>query len=163
MAPGLGLPSFRVSPGKPRVCCSEGPCSAPMEQPEFWQGELAASPRWAANVPPLSGPRGHHRAIQAAANCVCLGTRDPAWSPSPDHSCSLLFAYRPALLDFSRAGCPYLLIFLNFCGLIDDLVTTPESATSCCLFPRYNLPLHCLSLNVIRGTFASGTFSCFCN
>lgn len=105
------------------------------------KGSWLPFPRWAAKrLPPLSGPRGHRRAIRAVANSVCLGTRDPAWSPSPDLSSSLLLARRPALLDFLKAGCPYLLIFLIFCGLVGDLVITPGSAASCCLFPRYNLP-----------------------
>lgn len=91
------------------------------------------------------------------------GEQGPGVEPRPRSWLFSLLACRTALLDSSRAGCPYLLAFLIFCGLIDDFVITPESATSCCLFPRYNLPLHCLPLNVIRGTFVSATFSCFCN
>ena len=142
---------LRASPCKPCASCIEGALLSPFSR--RWCSNLISGkgswllfPRWAANIPPISGPRGHQRVMRAVANSVCLGTRDPAWSPSPDLSSSLLLARRAALLDFLKAGCPYLPIFLIFCGLVGDLVVTPGSATSCCLFPRYNLPASLSSL-----------------
>lgn len=122
--PALKGPCFRLFNHRRRSDTSSG------------KGSWLPFPRWAANIPPPSGPRGRRRAIRAVANSICLGTRDPAQSPSPDLGGSLLLACRPALLDFLPAGCPYLLVFSIFCGLVGDLAVTPGSGTSCCRFPR---------------------------
>lgn len=154
------LPALGCVLTSPALCAAPGPCSSPsLGAPgaaQALEGELALSPGWAANGPPPSGPGGHQRVIRAAASSVCRGARDP------DQDCSLCLHTSPH--GFPQGRLPLLTNFLNFfCGLIDDFVIRPESASSCCLFPRYNLPLHCLPLNVIRGAFVSGTFSCFCN
>lgn len=149
--PVAGWQVFTRLHASPVPPASKGPCFRLFNH--RWCSDLSSGkgswlpfPRWAANIPPPSGPRGHRRVIRAVANSICLGTRDPAWSPSPDLGGSLLLARRPALLDFLPAGCLYLLIFLISCGLVGDLVITPGSGTSCCLFPRWNLPASLSSL-----------------